>query len=472
MKKIKLNIFTNSSSHPELFEILMKTYKSAIATFGEMPVTVWHDPHPNIARADEYHAQLCEAFEDVRVTRGLADGYLQSLDTEAEYLFQLEHDWIFNDSITHTLAQILEAMDAEKICYMRFNMRQNIVQLGDKTLAEFDFCGVPMLETPGFSNNPHIINRKLFRKHYKRFLNCWGGPHGIEECIDKARVKSKRYIYGFHGMKAAITHLDGRESEPKIKPNVKALPKDPGFFVWNFMPYAPKHIDLNMGAVNNKYMQMLGPDDWAIFIDHDAFVTTKEWYLQICDIIVEHGKEYGMFTAMTNRWRHGEAGKHIYSEMAENYNYVDNCNFGQEKADELYSEVERWTWDFAHVAGHFFVISQKAWQKIGGFKEGFFGVDTHLFESVQNLGGGVGLMKGVYVFHGYRLIGNGEHVKRAHVLHKNAVERSDPQPQKIINDNLPRPPRAIRWKMRSAQGPELDALISAWGRPVVERWRG
>lgn len=431
MKKnlCKLNVFTNSSGLPGLFGILKKTVNSFEECFvkkgKKIPMTVWVDPLPDKGAFPEYIEKLKKDFEDVRETKGLADGYLQSLEEDYEYLFQLEHDWAFDkEKIVDSLPKILTAMKKGSIPFLRFNMRPNVVQLGDTELEEVCFNGVKMCKTPGYSNNPHIIDRKLYRKFFKRFICLDGGPHGIEECIPKDKTVGKKFIYGPFEHPSTIIHLDGRKSIPKQAPQ-KELPKDPGWFLWSFMPYAPRFMDMDMGTVDNKYMKVLGKKDWAIFIDHDCHVTTDDWYLQIWDIIEEFGESFSLFTGMTNRWAGPAGAPHIFEDMKDCHGVLENCSFGRRVANDHWGEVWRWDGPFNFVSGNFFALSAEAWEQMKGFAPGFFGVDTNLFNACRKMKG-VGLMLGVYTYHKYRAGSGVSHVRRAWKLHPNAFNHPKP----------------------------------------------
>src|SRR5204863_5077698 len=58
--------------------------------------------------------------------------------------------------------------------------------------------------------------------------------------------------------------------------------------------------DANLGLAYNLAMGRLGPDEWALFVDHDAMPTTALWHRQFREAI-EAQPEAGAIVAMTNR---------------------------------------------------------------------------------------------------------------------------------------------------------------------------
>jgi hypothetical protein len=182
---------------------------------------------------------------------------------------------------------------------------------------------------------------------------------------------------------------------------------------------------MNIGQTVNDYMQVTKSGDWAIFVDHDVLsACDNRWFLQVYEIIEKHGHEYSLFTAMTNRYGGKLPAPHIYEEMFHEHNIKNHYKFACQKAEEWWGGVHRWPGPFDYVGGNFYAISHDAWKAIGGLKEGFFGVDTCLFHDCSKLKG-VGLMKGVYVYHKYRADEKVDHCREAYKLFKNVFNGKD-----------------------------------------------
>jgi len=217
---IELNIFTNSTVHaPDTWHI-ENTYHSFCAMWKkQIPVAVWCDRNPNREKADEYIENLKKIFPVVHSeVNGLSHGYhLSAFQSEAEFLFQLEHDWEFYpDLITHTADELLDGMRKDNILHLRFNRKlagnvpDGHASLGhdidweDHEGSVFPYSTVKMV-----SNNPHIINRKRWvdeatkHTHYIGFTQ----SYGLEEYLTASPIRGA--IYGPPGHPPTVYHTDG-----------------------------------------------------------------------------------------------------------------------------------------------------------------------------------------------------------------------------------------------------------------------
>jgi len=215
LEKIQLNIFTNCSIYSPDVEIIKQTYISFCQTFDhkqEIPVKVFCDSHPFAERINEYVINLKRLFDEIHVTDSLSDGYLESIRvSNAPYLFQLEGDWVFNDNITHTLREIIEAMENEGIYHLRFNKRANKIAGWDKRMDEMSCGGIAYCVTNNMSNNPHIINREKYNKEIAAYIRRSPGSKGIEEMLLRAPFDGA--IYGPMNYPATVCHIDGRQGK-------------------------------------------------------------------------------------------------------------------------------------------------------------------------------------------------------------------------------------------------------------------
>ena len=213
--KISLNLFTNSTLSAPRTDIIERTYKSFIDTFGaDYPVTVYCDPHPNYKQGKYYIEALEKLFPVVIKTDSLSDGYIKAVNnTDAEFCVMLEHDWQFNKPlIKHSLEQICEIMQKNNIYHLRFNKRQNIKAGWDTQFTPTDVNGFKCCISNNMSNNPHIIDRKKYINEMIKYLKILPGSKGIEEELDKTE-KYFSYIYGPENYPATVTHLDGRRDD-------------------------------------------------------------------------------------------------------------------------------------------------------------------------------------------------------------------------------------------------------------------
>ena len=211
--KISLNLFTNSTLSAPRTDIIERTYKSFIDTFGaDYPVTVYCDPHPNYKQGKYYLEALEKLFPVVIKTDSLSDGYIQAVNnTDAEFCVMLEHDWQFNKSlIKHSLEEICDVMTAFGIYHLRFNKRANIVHGWDIGLEECSFDSFKFCRTSCLSNNPHLINRALYAEKCLPLIEIKPGSKGIEENLTHVGLTGA--IYGPKDYPATVHHIDGRRS--------------------------------------------------------------------------------------------------------------------------------------------------------------------------------------------------------------------------------------------------------------------
>lgn len=149
--------------------------------------------------------------------------------------------------------------------------------------------------------------------------------------------------------------------------------------------------DANLGRAYNDFLALLGPDDWAVFVDHDAVATTGLWHRQF-EEAVAFLPDAGAFVAMTNRiaraWQ--RCGDRESNDIAW------HRRFGAERAKIRtlldISDTKGW-------GGVAFAVSKAAWQECGGFADGLGCVDHSLHFGLQRIGRKVWLIEGLYYFH-------------------------------------------------------------------------
>lgn len=154
--------------------------------------------------------------------------------------------------------------------------------------------------------------------------------------------------------------------------------------------HVPYDLSANLGAAYNRFMCLLAPDDWAIFLDHDAMPTTGQWFRQFAEAIA-FLPDAGAIVAMTNRcarsWqRCGPVG----DDMAE------HRRFGAERA-KLRELVD--VTDSKGFGGVMFAVSVAAWHECGGFANGLGCVDHSLHHRLRAVGRRIWLHFGICSYH-------------------------------------------------------------------------
>jgi len=159
----------------------------------------------------------------------------------------------------------------------------------------------------------------------------------------------------------------------------------------------PYSTEKNIGGAYNEAIVSLicEPDDWIVIKDGDVAFLTPEWGRQVAE--VARTTDFALIGCMTGRLR----AKHqllwgtfdTVCDMFENYEDA----VGQE--NNHWAEVE----ESPGIAGMFMMFRWETWCNVGGFKENTVKADMKFNQDVKKIGGKVGLMRGLYVFHGYRL---------------------------------------------------------------------
>lgn len=162
------------------------------------------------------------------------------------------------------------------------------------------------------------------------------------------------------------------------------------------MPFA---LDMNLGRAYNESMALLPAEDsWAIFIDHDAMLTTREWFRQFAEAI-RFMPQAGAFVACANRiaadWQ--KAGPANVHEMR------IHRQFGKERL-KIRTLLD--ITDTKGFGGVLFAVSKAAWRKAGGFREGMLCVDHSLHFALGRAGYRIFLIEGLYVYHWRRAFGD------------------------------------------------------------------
>ena len=208
---MELHIFTNCTDIILTKRTIVETYDSFKETFGELTPTIWLDPNPNKQCFEYYLSYLKNAFPNstINVTTSLSNGYIKMIQTtNSDYLFVLEHDWVFlKENIKHTLDEICQQMQLHFVSHMRFNRHHNSegFEMPDYDAKPYNdfFC---VCESA--SNNPHVINVSEYRKTAFKYLREDIGSLGVEHNLRK--VDCKFMIYGDINTPATIIHSDGR----------------------------------------------------------------------------------------------------------------------------------------------------------------------------------------------------------------------------------------------------------------------
>lgn len=155
-------------------------------------------------------------------------------------------------------------------------------------------------------------------------------------------------------------------------------------------------VERNLGRAYNAHMEQLPPGGWCCFLDHDAMWTTPRWLEQLEQAAAL--PRAGLITAVTNRI--GRKSQ-ISPGAPTHHRLAEHFKFGAALAAKHGSSAQDITTD-RMLSGVVMALSRETWQRIGGFKDGFFGVDNRAHVDVRRAGLRVLMLPGLYVYHFYR----------------------------------------------------------------------
>ncbi len=213
-KSISLNIFTNCGDISPNSFMIESCYKSFIYTFQKINnVFVYVDENPYNDRYIDYQNNLSKIFPKIIRTTSLVDGYIKALKNNFEYMFMLEHDWLFNNNIYHSLNDIIHYMKQNNFYYLKFNKRSNYATGMDKKLKYNNNNNIlNHCYNCGFFNLPHVINSQYYNDNLIKYIDdkC-SGSLGIEKNLTLTDINNeKRILYGGKNYEQTVIHIDGR----------------------------------------------------------------------------------------------------------------------------------------------------------------------------------------------------------------------------------------------------------------------
>lgn len=155
------------------------------------------------------------------------------------------------------------------------------------------------------------------------------------------------------------------------------------------VPYAE---DLNLGRAYNETFNLVGPEDWVCFLDHDMMFTTTAWNRQLAAAVA--AEPDGCFTAITNRmasrWQVAPEAARARHDLGQ-HRKVGEARL---KTRTLLDVTDTQGW-----GGVLMLVSKRAWCDAGGFVDGLLCVDHMFHYALKAAGRRVWLIEGLYVYH-------------------------------------------------------------------------
>ena len=165
--------------------------------------------------------------------------------------------------------------------------------------------------------------------------------------------------------------------------------------VWYSNPFS---TEKNIGKALNEFCANVPDNDWICLQDGDMMYLTSDWGVQIEQAIKQHGDKFGLIGCMTNR-----LGRDIQriGAMDNDHDVLKHYEIAVKLAKENYGQVEDIT-KKKYIAGMFMLFPKSVWNKVK-FKENNIAFDDHFSNDVRKKGYKLGIMKGLYVYHAYRI---------------------------------------------------------------------
>ncbi|SDZ82356.1 Protein of unknown function [Arachidicoccus rhizosphaerae] len=159
----------------------------------------------------------------------------------------------------------------------------------------------------------------------------------------------------------------------------------------------PYSINKQFGQAINQAIERLNADsnDWIVLMDYDAMFLTPDYGRHISELIIRNRDKYDLIGCMTNRIR---AEHQKVKGMFEEYDIRKHASLAKDLEDKYWAQVEPTT----GVAGFCMMFPKKVWDK-AKFKDSIK-FDTEFNNDVRKNGGKIGLAKGLYMFHCYRIL--------------------------------------------------------------------
>lgn len=153
----------------------------------------------------------------------------------------------------------------------------------------------------------------------------------------------------------------------------------------------------NIGGANNEEIQKYHDDDWIVLTDGDSCWVLPDWGAKVEEVIRQYGNEFDLIGCTVNRL----GGLHQcynneFDTKVDGYEQWDRANEVWEKYG---AKVET----TSGVAGVCLIFKKSTWKRVGGFKENSITADTEFNKSIRRTGGKIGIAKGLYRMHLYRI---------------------------------------------------------------------
>ena len=159
----------------------------------------------------------------------------------------------------------------------------------------------------------------------------------------------------------------------------------------------PYSTEKNFGKAINDFCKLVPNDeDWIVIQDGDIIYLTSDWGQRIENALKLDGDSFGLIGCYTSRLR----GIHQLHERKFSFNHNLEYHY---KIAESYNKEGIQDIGKLGVAGFFMAFKKSTWIQTKGFAENTRVFDTIFNHKVRALGMRIGLIRSLYVYHGYRI---------------------------------------------------------------------
>ena len=196
--------------------------------------------------------------------------------------------------------------------------------------------------------------------------------------------------------------------------------------IFYFVPYS---LERNIGKAYNQYMSLLPKDnDWGVLMDGDTMFLTFTWGHHIAEVI-KNIPDAGIITCYTNRIAKNKV--QLYGE--DSTDIILHRAIAKKLDNEFRGDYRKIN---QRISGFFMAIKKKTWKEVGKFPEipnKILDIDGLFSNKVLSAGKDIYLMRGLYVFHYYRLaegkkykdhLRNAEEIAKTQKNNRNIIARS------------------------------------------------
>lgn len=171
--------------------------------------------------------------------------------------------------------------------------------------------------------------------------------------------------------------------------------------IYFFTPYS---FEKKLFEAYDKYMSLIGEQDWACFLDGDTAFLRSDFGFRLKEY-TERYPDTGMFICYASRCHYHFQQVNGGADMNDPsiLRHKDICDDIDAKYRGQVQDVHR------RAAGHLLMIRKSTWSRIRGtiilrtVNKRILGVDTQISYSLLKNGFSIRLMRGIYILHYLRM---------------------------------------------------------------------